>query len=113
MKVHTVSNPKTKKKLLHWMEQQPSPFNKEDLEQLGKILSDVTDDFILDRRRMYSIIACDKYLYLVESPLQPDEIFEYITNNPDKLSKFVMRMITPVLRMYLMGMFDVHEGQYT
>lgn len=117
MKLYVVVNPKVKAQLLQWMKNEEnageSPLVEiKDLQQLSIIMQEMKDDFILDREKVYSVIACEEKLFLVEMPNHPMEIFGYVEHNPDKLKKSTMKFIMPILRIFLVHMFDQQEMRY-
>lgn len=118
MKMHIVVNPKAKTALIEWMKTQqegrePSePQGIEDFNALIGIMQEVRDDFVLDRDQAYSVIVFEKRLFLVEMPRHPSEIFHFLEKNPDGFSKHVMRLVIPVLRVFLDEMLDHSERKY-
>jgi len=119
MKLHVVANPKVKTKLLEWMKTEQEEEGKSTFTQIKNgtdlltIMKDMKADFILDPDKPYSVLACEQQLFLIEMPTHPLEIFSYADRNPDKLSNFIMQMAIPLLKIFLMQMFDQQiENKY-
>jgi len=114
MKVHKIANPKTKAKLIEWLDNQKYASGDEPLgsPDLVTILKDVREDFILDRNNMHTVVVCEKFVFLIEMPVSAEEIFDYVENNPDKLAKRNMQFVMPVLKEFLGQMFDYSGAKY-
>lgn len=80
--------------------------NKNDINNVLEIIHNMIVDFVLDTKRNYTIMGCEKYFYIIENPIHPREIFDYARNNPDNLPKDVMEIVNAVIRANLLEMFD-------
>ena len=82
------------------------PKNKKDIDDVLKIIHNMIFDFVLDTNRSYTIMGCEEYFYILESPINPREIFNYAANNPDNLPDEVMDVVKSLIRANLLEMFD-------
>lgn len=119
MKLFVVTNPKVKANIQSWVEKEREEESNQcvitRIENIGKLftyMNDVKEDFLLDENKLYTVLGLGKHLFLMEMPMEPMEIFDYVKNNPDNLSNFSMQIVMPALKVFLNQMFDINEKRY-